>query len=129
MSVSGAAAAGNENYDLAHKTTDSASPNDSTPVTRTITNACLDIPTELPGVVTVAANGTGVTKASFSNYGQGVIDVSAPGSSVYSTVPGGGYGMRAAHIPDVVQDHGVAGHMKCGEGFELARHCRAPTPA
>ncbi len=89
------AAAGNENYDLAHKTTDSASPNDSTPVTRTITNACLDIPTELPGVVTVAANGTGVTKASFSNYGQGVIDVAAPGSNVYSTVPGGGYGSKS----------------------------------
>ncbi|MEU3290330.1 S8 family serine peptidase [Streptomyces longwoodensis] len=89
------AAAGNENYDLAHKTTDSASPNDSTPVTRTITNACLDIPTELPGVVTVSANGTGVTKASFSNYGQGVIDVAAPGSNVYSTVPGGGYGSKS----------------------------------
>ncbi|MBT2405153.1 MULTISPECIES: S8 family serine peptidase [unclassified Streptomyces] len=89
------AAAGNENYDLAHKTTDSASPNDSTPTTRTITNACLDIPTELPGVVTVAANGTGTTKASFSNFGQGVIDVAAPGSDVYSTVPGGKYGSKS----------------------------------
>ncbi|MEW2417334.1 S8 family serine peptidase, partial [Streptomyces sp. NPDC046866] len=89
------AAAGNENYDLAHKTTDSASPNDSTPVTRTITNACLDIPTELPGVVTVAANGTGTTKASFSNFGQGVIDVAAPGSDVYSTLPGGKYGSKS----------------------------------
>ncbi|MFD7624780.1 S8 family serine peptidase [Streptomyces sp. NPDC059851] len=89
------AAAGNENYDLANKTTDSASPNDSTPVTRTITNACLDIPTELPGVVTVAANGDGVTKASFSNFGRGVIDVSAPGSNVYSTVPGGKYGSKS----------------------------------
>ncbi|MEU3312356.1 S8 family serine peptidase [Streptomyces sp. NPDC006656] len=89
------AAAGNEDYDLAHKTTDTASPNDSTPVTRTITNACLDIPTELPGVVTVAANGTGTTKASFSNYGQGVIDVAAPGSNVYSTLPGGTYGTKS----------------------------------
>ncbi|MFJ4775830.1 S8 family peptidase [Streptomyces sp. NPDC088762] len=89
------AAAGNENYDLAHKTTDTASPNDSTPVTRTITNACMDIPTELPGVVTVAANGTGVTKASFSNFGQGVIDVAAPGSNVYSTAPGGGYSTKS----------------------------------
>ncbi|MFC9292678.1 S8 family serine peptidase [Streptomyces sp. NPDC057011] len=89
------AAAGNENYDLAHKTTDSASPNDSTPVTRTITNACMDIPTELPGVVTVAANGTGVTKASFSNFGQNVIDVAAPGSNVYSTAPGGGYSTKS----------------------------------
>ncbi|MCX4529708.1 MULTISPECIES: S8 family serine peptidase [unclassified Streptomyces] len=89
------AAAGNENYDLAHKTTDTASPNDSTPVTRTITNACLDIPTELPGVVTVAANGTGTTKASFSNFGSGVIDVAAPGSDVYSTLPGGKYGTKS----------------------------------
>ncbi|MEW1638361.1 S8 family serine peptidase [Streptomyces sp. NPDC093801] len=89
------AAAGNENYDLAHKTTDTASPNDSTPVTRTITNACLDIPTELPGVVTVAANGTGTTKASFSNFGQGVIDVAAPGQDVYSTLPGGKYGTKS----------------------------------
>ncbi|MFI8277950.1 S8 family peptidase [Streptomyces sp. NPDC085929] len=89
------AAAGNEDYDLAHKTTDSASPNDSTPVTRTITNACLDIPTELPGVVTVAANGTGTTKASFSNFGSGVIDVAAPGSDVYSTLPGGKYGTKS----------------------------------
>ncbi|MFZ3495259.1 S8 family serine peptidase [Streptomyces sp. 5.8] len=101
------AAAGNENYDLANKTTDSASPNDSTPTTRTITNACLDIPTELPGVVTVAANGTGTTKASFSNFGQGVIDVAAPGSSVYSTVPGGGYSsmsgtsMASPHVAGV----------------------------
>ncbi|MEU8843492.1 S8 family serine peptidase [Streptomyces roseus] len=89
------AAAGNEDYDLAHKTTDSASPNDSTPVTRTITNACLDIPTELPGVVTVAANGSGTSKASFSNFGSGVIDVAAPGSDVYSTIPGGKYGTKS----------------------------------
>lgn len=101
------AAAGNEDYDLAHKTTDSASPNDSTPTNRTITNACLDIPTELPGVVTVAANGTGVTKASFSNFGQGVIDVAAPGSNVYSTVPGGTYSsmsgtsMASPHVAGV----------------------------
>ncbi|MFD7258607.1 S8 family serine peptidase [Streptomyces sp. NPDC059874] len=101
------AAAGNENYDLANKTTDTASPNDSTPVTRTITNACLDIPTELPGVVTVAANGTGTTKASFSNFGQGVIDVAAPGSNVYSTAPGGTYAtmsgtsMASPHVAGV----------------------------
>ncbi|MEU5806113.1 S8 family serine peptidase [Streptomyces sp. NPDC047718] len=101
------AAAGNENYDLANKTTDSASPNDSTPITRTITNACMDIPTELPGVVTVAANGDGVTKASFSNFGRGIIDVSAPGSNVYSTVPGGKYStmsgtsMASPHVTGV----------------------------
>ncbi|MFC9328533.1 S8 family serine peptidase [Kitasatospora sp. NPDC057015] len=92
------AAAGNANYDLAHKTTDTASPNDSTATTRTITNACIDIPTELPGVVTVAAMGSGNVKASYSNFGTGVIDVAAPGgdgaNGVYSTLPGGKYGSK-----------------------------------
>ncbi|GFH34497.1 S8 family serine peptidase [Streptomyces pacificus] len=93
------AAAGNSNYDLANKRIDRSSPNDSTPVTRTITNACIDIPTELPGVVTVAATGNGNAKASYSNFGRDVIDIAAPGGDgvhgVYSTVPGGTYGSKS----------------------------------
>ncbi|WP_346345607.1 S8 family serine peptidase [Streptomyces sp. SID5643] len=105
------AAAGNSNYDLANKRTDSESPNDSTPVSRTITNACIDIPTELPGVVTVAAMGNGNIKASYSNFGRDVIDVAAPGGDgaygVYSTLPGGKYGnmngtsMASPHVAGV----------------------------
>ncbi|MFF6776750.1 S8 family serine peptidase [Streptomyces sp. NPDC012637] len=105
------AAAGNSNYDLANKTTDSESPNDSTPVTRTITNACIDIPTELPGVVTVSAQASGGAKASYSNFGNGIIDVTAPGgdgsTGVYSTLPGGKYGsmsgtsMASPHVAGV----------------------------
>ncbi|WP_406733639.1 S8 family peptidase [Streptomyces sp. NBC_01794] len=105
------AAAGNSNYDLANKRTDTSSPNDSTPVTRTITNACIDIPTELPGVVTVAAMGNGNVKASYSNLGRNIIDIAAPGgdgaSGVYSTLPGGKYGtmngtsMASPHVAGV----------------------------
>ena len=57
--VVSAAAAGNSNYDLANKTTDTTSPNDTTPVTRQIDEGCEDLPAELPGVVTVASNDQG----------------------------------------------------------------------
>ncbi|MEU6664156.1 S8 family serine peptidase [Streptomyces sp. NPDC046821] len=118
------AAAGNENNDLAsHELTDPVSPNDSTPGDRVIDpHNCLDIPTQLPGVVTVAATGAKGLKSSFSNYGQGVIDIAAPGgdSTKYQTpdapavsglilgpVPGGkwsymaGTSMASPHVAGV----------------------------
>jgi subtilisin family serine protease len=100
------AAAGNSNYDLANKTTDSDSPNDTTKVTRQINNDCLDMPTELPGVITVASTTQAVAKSGFSNFGLGKIDVAAPGSSILSTVPGGyakfsGTSMASPHVTGV----------------------------
>lgn len=106
------AAAGNENYDLAaDEITDPSSPNDTTPGERVIDpSECLDIPTQLPGVVTVAATGAKGIKSSFSNYGKGVIDIAAPGgdSTAYQTpeppatsglilgpLPGGTWGYMA----------------------------------
>ncbi|OYO16499.1 peptidase S8 [Enemella evansiae] len=82
-----AAAAGNSSYDLANKTTDEGSPNDSTAVPRQINSSCKDIPTELDGVVTVSSVDQARQKSGFSNYGYGVIDVSAPGSAILSTMP------------------------------------------
>ena len=75
------ASAGNSNVDLQHKFTDSTSPNDgSYPVEdRTITGACVDLPAEAPGVVTVSATGPTQLKSYYSSYGQGVVDVTAPG--------------------------------------------------
>ncbi|TPG12544.1 S8 family peptidase [Pedococcus bigeumensis] len=91
-----AAAAGNSAKDLANKTTDSASPNDTTPITRQINNECKDIPTELPGVVTVSSTTRTEGLSSFSNRGQSVIDVAAPGSSILSTiVNNNGYGLKS----------------------------------
>ena len=103
------ASAGNSNVDLQHKFIDAASPNDgSYPVEdRTITGACRDLPAEAPGVVTVSAVGPTEQKSYYSSYGQGVVDVTAPGGdtrfrtggvsstitdAVLSTIPGGGYG-------------------------------------
>jgi subtilisin family serine protease len=84
------AAAGNESDDLAHPTQDVTSPDNTDPITRPVTNACIEIPTELPGVITVSADGSlpqtngGYLKSFYSNYGSGVISVVAPGGdSVY----------------------------------------------
>ncbi|MFD1659720.1 S8 family serine peptidase [Streptomyces caeni] len=101
------ASAGNSNDDLdSHALVDDSSPDDSTAVTRTVDpHECFDVPTQLPGVVTVSATGVKGTKSYYSSYGDGVIDVAAPGGDKYqipdtpsangrilSTMPGGQYG-------------------------------------
>ncbi|MEI5099826.1 S8 family serine peptidase [Streptomyces sp. PmtG] len=102
------ASAGNSNHDLdADAIVDESSPDDSTPVKRTIDpHTCLDLPTQLPGVVTVSATGVYKAKSYYSTYGNGVIDVAAPGGDrryqkptdtpskdggILSTMPGGEY--------------------------------------
>ena len=103
-----AAAAGNAGTDLDTNTTDDTSPDDSTPVTRTINSGCHDIPTELPGVVTVSAIDQAGLLAPFSNRGLTTIDVAAPGRRILSTVIGGGYGllsgtsMASPHVAGVL---------------------------
>ncbi|AJF64503.1 S8 family peptidase [Streptomyces vietnamensis] len=106
------AAAGNSKFDLAaDKITDTSSPNDTTAVTRDVDpSQCFDYPAMLPGVVTVSATGAKGLKASYSNYGMGVIDVAAPGGDrteyqtpdapavngrILSTTVDGGYNYKA----------------------------------
>lgn len=83
------ASAGNSNYDLQHKVQDSGSPNDgSAPVEdRTTTGACMVLPGEAPGVVTVSSVGIEARKSYFSSYGQGVVDVTAPGGDTRQPNP------------------------------------------
>ncbi|MGW3077207.1 S8 family serine peptidase [Kitasatospora sp. NPDC001132] len=91
------AGAGNARHDLASGGfTDAGSPNDSTPVNRTVDpHRCWDLPAQLPGVVTVSATGAKGAKAYYSNYGLGVIDVAAPGGDQYvaSDTPSGSGGI------------------------------------
>ena len=86
------AAEGNQSDDLAHPTQDATSPDNTTPVTRDITNACLVIPTEISGVIGVTANGNKQFKSYYSSYGMGTADVVAPGGDrrFQTQTPGGG---------------------------------------
>ncbi|SDN97087.1 Subtilase family protein [Streptomyces sp. cf386] len=103
------ASAGNSNHDMdADSIVDESSPDDSKPVPRTIDpHECFDVPTQLPGVVTVSATGVQNVKSYYSSYGYRVVDVAAPGGDrkfqiptdtpsangrILSTMPNGEYG-------------------------------------
>jgi len=70
---------GNESDDLSHPTLDKTSPDNTTAVTREITNACSVIPVEVPGAVGVTATGDLSLKSYYSSYGISTADVAAPG--------------------------------------------------
>ncbi|HWQ12021.1 MAG TPA: S8 family serine peptidase, partial [Roseiflexaceae bacterium] len=99
------ASAGNQNQDLAHPTIDEISP-DFPPgeeITREITNACVRIPAEIPGVITVSANGNLLQKSFYSDYGVGVIDVVAPGGdSRFQVTPAAPNGRVLSTYPATV---------------------------
>lgn len=116
------ASAGNSQVDLQHKFTDGGSPNDgSAPVEeRLINNACLDLPAEAPGVLTVSATGPSGIISFYSNYGLGVVEVAAPGGDsrvpgtepngrVFSTTwPGSGWGYKQGTSMAAPHASGVA---------------------
>jgi subtilisin family serine protease len=76
------AAAGNEHTDLAAPTRiDETSP-DYPPDTarpRVVANTCLNLPSEAPQVISVSAVGPSGTKADYSSYGFGDVEIAAPG--------------------------------------------------
>ncbi|WP_338899022.1 S8 family serine peptidase [Streptomyces sp. TG1A-60] len=122
------ASAGNSNHDLASDAIlDDSSPNDSTPVERTIDpSECLDIPTQLPGIVTVSATGVKNEKSFYSTYGNRVVDVAAPGGDsryqipdtpskngrILSTMPNGEYGYLQGTSMAAPHASGVAALLK-----------------
>jgi subtilisin family serine protease len=75
-------AAGNEHTDLAAPTRADGTSPDYPPDSarpRVVANTCLNLPTEAPQVIAVSAVGPSTTKADYSNYGLGDVDVAAPG--------------------------------------------------
>jgi len=114
------ASMGNKNMDLSKRNVDQTSPDNGQPLTREVTNACVVIPTEIPGVIGVSANGNLMQKSYYSTYGVGVVQVVAPGGdtrfqrtsaaprgSVLSTYPGNRYAyaqgtsMASPHVAGV----------------------------
>ena len=94
------AAMGNQSDDLAHPQLDVTSPDfpPGSQQEREITNACVQIPVEIPGVIGVTADGNlrqvdnnappGYLKSFYSNYGVGVAQVVAPGGdSIFGRTP------------------------------------------
>jgi subtilisin family serine protease len=90
------ASEGNESEDLSHPTMDVTSPDfpPGSEQEREITNACVVIPVEIPGVIGVTATGSmeqgtdagrypDHLKAYYSSYGVSTADVAAPGGDFY----------------------------------------------
>jgi lantibiotic leader peptide-processing serine protease len=90
------ASEGNNSEDLSHPTADNSSPDfpPGTEQEREITNACVVVPVEIPGVIGVTATGSFVQDSSagdhpdnlksyYSSYGMSTADVAAPGGDFY----------------------------------------------
>ncbi|NEB81083.1 S8 family serine peptidase [Streptomyces sp. SID14478] len=136
------AAAGNAETDLAQdEIVDDSSPDDTTPVPRTVkTKDCFDIPSQLPGVVTVSATGAKGIKSSYSNWGKNVIDIAAPGGDttayqtpappatsglILSTLPGNQYGYMAGTSMASPHVAGVAALIKSTHPHASAAQVKA----
>jgi len=130
------AAEGNDSDDLAHPTSDVTSPDypPGAAEEREITNACVVIPVEIPGVIGVSATGNrrqvdddndpdDYLKAYYSNFGVGVTQVTAPGGDYYFGDPAGPQSLVlstwpaavASNCQFAVHEMGTGGALYCYE--------------
>jgi subtilisin family serine protease len=129
------AAEGNDSDDLSHPTQDVTSPDNTTPVTRDITNACLVIPTEIPGVIGVTATGSTTQgtsagqypdnlKSFYSSYGMSSADVAAPGGdSVYRTTESVNGRVLSTYPPDLPCRRSVQEPFPSDPTYPTAHYC------
>lgn len=83
-------AAGNGATDYTKTVTDTSSPDFASvpgeaPYERTIPPSCISMPSEGTHVISVSATGISERKSYYSDYGNGYVDVAAPGGDAYDT--------------------------------------------
>jgi lantibiotic leader peptide-processing serine protease len=83
-------AAGNGGTDYTKTIVDTSSPDfadtpGEAPYERTIPPSCISMPSEGNHVLSISATGISKRKAYYSDYGNGYVDLSAPGGDVYDT--------------------------------------------
>lgn len=96
------AAAGNAGVDLTDPGQDGQSPDNEAAADqqqRQLGDDCVQLPAGIPGVVTVSAVGADAVKASYSSYGLGAIDVTAPGGDPLQQAPDGSHCVLST-VPD-----------------------------
>jgi subtilisin family serine protease len=99
------ASAGNSNFDLTRDAPEG--------------NECVRIPSEIEGVITVTANGNLKRKAFYSNFGVGVVNVTAPGGDSMQITPEATNGRVLSTWPSYIAcarratDPGVPGAVWC----------------
>jgi subtilisin family serine protease len=83
-------AAGNGGTDYTKTLIDTSSPDFASepgeiPRSRTIPTSCISMPSEGKHVLSISSTGISKRKAYYSDYGNGYVDLSAPGGDVYDT--------------------------------------------
>jgi subtilisin family serine protease len=83
-------AAGNNGFDYTKTLVDTTSPDyadvpGEAPYERTIPASCISMPSEGNHVLSISATGISKRKAYYSDYGNGYVDLAAPGGDVYDT--------------------------------------------
>jgi len=131
------AAAGNEAIDYTKTNVDTSSPNFASepgeqPYERTIPPSCLSLPGEGDHVIPVSSTGISKRKAYYSSFGNGYVQVAAPGGDKYDTADGkldDKAGIWAAYPESIARERGELNADGTPNTPRVIRDCKGGTCA